>query len=62
MEASRPTFSHDGCESLAGDIAPFCEAGVVAFKEAKEYAAMEEIRRMVGDPLGLELLFNEMRC
>ena len=27
----------------------------VVFKQAKEHAAMEEIRRMVEDPLGLEL-------
>eukprot|EP01083_Nonionella_stella_P052471 139188_1 len=47
--------THDVCESLAGDITPFCEAGAVASKQAKEHAAMEEIRRMVGDPLGLEL-------
>jgi len=51
---------YDVYESLAGDITPFCEAGAVAwrvvvFKQAKEHAVMEEIRRMVEDPLGLEL-------
>lgn len=48
-------LTHDLCESIAGDITPFCDAGAVASKYEKEKAAMEQIRRVVGDPLGKEL-------
>lgn len=51
----RMTVSHDLCESLAGDITPHCGAVLLSNKEAKEQAAMEEIRKIVGDPLGKEL-------
>ena len=51
----RMAVTHDLCESLAGDITPFCDAGAVASKHDKERAAMEEIRKIVGDPLGEEL-------
>jgi putative hydrolase of HD superfamily len=42
-------------------VTPFCDAGAVASKHDKEKAAMEEIRKIVGDPLGKELyeLWNE---
>lgn len=51
----RMAVTHDLCESLAGDITPFCDAGAVASKHDKEHAAMAEIRKTVGDPLGIEL-------
>eukprot|EP00547_Thalassionema_nitzschioides_P015249 CAMPEP_0194255726 /NCGR_PEP_ID=MMETSP0158-20130606/35123_1 /TAXON_ID=33649 /ORGANISM="Thalassionema nitzschioides, Strain L26-B" /LENGTH=233 /DNA_ID=CAMNT_0038994175 /DNA_START=26 /DNA_END=727 /DNA_ORIENTATION=+ len=49
------TVSHDLCEALAGDITPHCSKELIQSKYAKEEAAMEEIRKIVGDPLGLEL-------
>ena len=55
MKLLRMAVTHDVCESIAGDITPFCDAGAVASKHDKEKAAMEEIRNIVGDPLGLEL-------
>lgn len=55
MKLIKMAVSHDLCESIAGDITPFCNADVVASKYDKEKAAMEEIRKIVGDPLGLEL-------
>lgn len=48
--------THDLCESLAGDITPFCGVNHND-KHSKEMAAMERIRNIVGDPLGQEL-FN----
>eukprot|EP00389_Voromonas_pontica_P002053 GDKH01003062.1.p1 GENE.GDKH01003062.1~~GDKH01003062.1.p1 ORF type:complete len:248 (-),score=39.38 GDKH01003062.1:89-832(-) len=51
----RMALTHDVCESLAGDITPFCDPGKVASKASVEQAAMEKIREVVGDPLGLEL-------
>ncbi len=48
--------THDLCESLAGDITPFCGVDH-SDKHAKEMAAMQRIRNIVGDPLGEEL-FN----
>jgi putative hydrolase of HD superfamily len=48
--------THDLCESLAGDITPFCGVDHND-KHAKEMAAMQRIRSIVGDPLGDEL-FN----
>ena len=51
----RMALTHDVCESIAGDVTPFCDAGVVASKYDNEKAAMEEIRKIVGDPLGKEL-------
>lgn len=48
-------LTHDLCESLAGDITPHCNTELLETKEAKEQAAMEEIRQLVGDPLGKEL-------
>lgn len=48
--------THDLCEALAGDITPFCGINPND-KHAKEMAAMERIRNIVGDPLGEEL-FN----
>uniref|UniRef100_A0A7S2UDT9 HD domain-containing protein n=1 Tax=Attheya septentrionalis TaxID=420275 RepID=A0A7S2UDT9_9STRA len=51
----RMTVTHDLCESLAGDITPFCDPAVVASKYEKEKLAMEAIRKVVGDPLGEEL-------
>lgn len=51
----RMTVSHDLCESLAGDITPHCGSALLDAKEAKEQAAMEEIRKVVGDPLGKDL-------
>jgi putative hydrolase of HD superfamily len=53
----RMALTHDVCESIAGDVTPFCDAGKVASKHDKEKAAMEEIRKMVGDPLGGELYY-----
>jgi putative hydrolases of HD superfamily len=47
--------THDLCESLAGDITPHCDPTLVSNKEAREQAAMEQIRTLVGDPLGEEL-------
>ena len=49
----RMAVTHDVCESLAGDITPFCSG--VATKFDKEKAAMEQIQKMVGGPLGNEL-------
>lgn len=51
----RMALTHDLCESLAGDITPFCSAHEVSSKQDKEHAAMEQIRSVVGDPLGKEL-------
>lgn len=51
----RMAVTHDLCEALAGDITPFCDPSVVASKYDKEEKAMEAIRKVVGDPLGLEL-------
>lgn len=51
----RMALTHDVCESIAGDITPFCSADAIATKHEKEEAAMLEIRKIVGDPLGLEL-------
>lgn len=48
-------LTHDLCEALAGDVTPFCDAAAVRSKHDKEDAAMCEIRRIVGDPLGTEL-------
>ncbi len=48
-------MTHDLCESLAGDVTPFCDKSMVENKHDKEKIAMEEIRRIVGDPLGEEL-------
>lgn len=48
-------MTHDLCESIAGDITPFCDANVVNSKHDNEKEAMKEIRNVVGDPLGLEL-------
>jgi putative hydrolase of HD superfamily len=48
-------LTHDLCESLVGDITPHCNIELLKTKEAKEQAAMEEIRKAVGDPLGKEL-------
>lgn len=53
----RMAVTHDLCESIAGDITPFCAAHAVASKHDKEKTAMEQIRKIVGDPLGVEL-FN----
>jgi putative hydrolases of HD superfamily len=47
--------THDLCESLAGDITPHCDPTLIRNKEAREQAAMEQIRNLVGDPLGEEL-------
>ena len=47
--------THDLCESLAGDITPHCDPALISNKEAREQAAMEQIRDLVGDPLGEEL-------
>jgi len=46
---------HDLCEALAGDITPFCDPKLVQGKHEKERVSMEEIRRIIGDPLGKEL-------
>jgi putative hydrolases of HD superfamily len=46
-------LTHDVCEALAGDITPHCSN--LPEKEAKEEAAMEAIRNLLGDPLGKEL-------
>lgn len=51
----RMALTHDLCESIAGDVTPFCDAGAIASKHDKEKAAMNEIRKIVGDPLGKEL-------
>ena len=51
----RMALTHDLCESIAGDVTPFCDAGAIASKHEKEKAAMNEIRKVVGDPLGKEL-------
>eukprot|EP00587_Corethron_hystrix_P007422 CAMPEP_0113318202 /NCGR_PEP_ID=MMETSP0010_2-20120614/12848_1 /TAXON_ID=216773 ORGANISM="Corethron hystrix, Strain 308" /NCGR_SAMPLE_ID=MMETSP0010_2 /ASSEMBLY_ACC=CAM_ASM_000155 /LENGTH=256 /DNA_ID=CAMNT_0000175423 /DNA_START=21 /DNA_END=791 /DNA_ORIENTATION=- /assembly_acc=CAM_ASM_000155 len=49
----RMAVSHDLCESLAGDITPFCDA--ISSKHGLEEAAMQQIKTVVGDPLGSEL-------
>jgi putative hydrolases of HD superfamily len=51
----RMAVTHDVCEALAGDITPLCHSDLVQSKHAKEEAAMEEIRKVVGDPLGKDL-------
>ena len=55
MKLLRMALTHDLCESIAGDVTPFCDAGAIASKHDKEKAAMNEIRKVVGDPLGKEL-------
>lgn len=47
--------THDLCESLAGDVTPFCDPGLVSTKEEREGQAMRAIQKVVGDPLGAEL-------
>ena len=47
-------LTHDLCESLAGDITPFCGVSEND-KHAREERAMAQIRATVGDPLGGEL-------
>jgi len=61
MKLLRMAVTHDLCESIAGDVTPFCDSGAVASKHDNEKAAMEQIRKIVGDPLGKELyeLWNE---
>ena len=51
----RMALTHDLCESLAGDVTPFCDPTLVAGKHDKEDQAMVAIREVVGDPLGREL-------
>lgn len=51
----RMALTHDLCESIAGDITPFCAAHEVSSKHEKEKVAMEKIRSVIGDPLGKEL-------
>jgi len=51
----RMAVTHDLCESIAGDITPHCDSGLIASKYDKEEEAMKKIREIVGDPLGLEL-------
>ncbi len=48
-------LTHDLCEAIAGDVTPFCKKEMVLNKQNSERLAMEEIRKVVGDPLGLEL-------
>ena len=50
----RMALTHDVCESIAGDITPHC-TDKLHLKYEKEKAAMEQIRTMIGDPLGKEL-------
>jgi putative hydrolases of HD superfamily len=50
----RMALTHDVCESIAGDITPHCK-DKLHLKYEKEKAAMEQIRVIVGDPLGKEL-------
>jgi len=47
--------THDLCESLAGDVTPFCDPSLVNSKEEREEQAMRSIQKVVGDPLGEEL-------
>eukprot|EP00563_Minutocellus_polymorphus_P002926 CAMPEP_0181039280 /NCGR_PEP_ID=MMETSP1070-20121207/10387_1 /TAXON_ID=265543 /ORGANISM="Minutocellus polymorphus, Strain NH13" /LENGTH=277 /DNA_ID=CAMNT_0023117125 /DNA_START=10 /DNA_END=844 /DNA_ORIENTATION=+ len=47
--------THDLCESLAGDVTPFCDPSLVNSKEEREGQAMRAIQKVVGDPLGEEL-------
>jgi putative hydrolase of HD superfamily len=49
----RMALTHDLCEALAGDITPYCKE--VDSRHEKEQRAMQEIRKLVGGPLGLEL-------
>jgi len=51
----RMAVTHDLCESLAGDITPFCDPSLVESKHKKEDHAMRAIQKVVGDPLGNEL-------
>ena len=51
----RMAVTHDLCESLAGDVTPFCDPGLVSTKEEREGQAMRAIQKVVGDPLGEEL-------
>ena len=48
-------LTHDLCESIAGDITPFCHADAIATKHDNEDAAMVQIGTIVGNPLGQEL-------
>jgi len=49
------TLTHDLCESLAGDITPFCSKELVLSKHDKECESMKKIQNIIGDPLGKEL-------
>jgi putative hydrolase of HD superfamily len=49
----RMALTHDLCEALAGDITPYCKE--VDSRHEKEQRAMQEIRKLVGGLLGLEL-------
>lgn len=51
----RMAVTHDLCESLAGDVTPFCDKSKVENKHEAERQAMETIRGVVGGPLGEEL-------
>lgn len=48
-------LTHDLCESLAGDITPFCSKELVLSKHDKECESMRQIQKIIGDPLGKEL-------
>lgn len=48
-------LTHDVCESLAGDVTPFCDAKLLTNKHACEDGAMRRIQKIVGAPLGVEL-------
>eukprot|EP01013_Petalomonas_cantuscygni_P007165 TRINITY_DN187_c0_g1_i1.p1 TRINITY_DN187_c0_g1~~TRINITY_DN187_c0_g1_i1.p1 ORF type:complete len:278 (-),score=40.37 TRINITY_DN187_c0_g1_i1:835-1668(-) len=52
----RMAVTHDLCEALAGDITPYCPAALKDSKFEREKAAMEEIKRVVGGPLGEDLI------
>jgi len=51
----RMALTHDLCESLAGDVTPFCDASAIAAKEDNERIAMRKISEVVGYPLGKDL-------
>ena len=48
-------LTHDLCEAIAGDVTPYCADELVQSKESAEDAAMQQIARIVGEPLGTEL-------
>ena len=51
----RMALTHDLCESIAGDITPFCSQHLLDKKHVQEELAMKQIQNVVGGTLGKEL-------